>query len=248
MFHLKKAAIIFFLLIVFSTISSVAHSVRAETMCCPEGFSDAADPSSNCPSNDSSKCCNSSGLGPFTSHVMVPKVSAYSAGLTGNFCCPLGYGTGIVNCSAKVDDQIYCCKRPDGLTGAIDIVPKISCTLPPVCQTDPTIPPAPCASNMSGGVCTKLPTGLGDINVTTTGIVTSLLSIILSVSGGIALILIIMSGYKILSSQGNPESIKGAREQLTAAIVGLLFIIFALVILQIIGVDILRLPGFNSGS
>jgi hypothetical protein len=46
-------------------------------------------------------------------------------------------------------------------------------------------------------------------------------------------------------SQGNPEQVKGAREQLTAAIIGLLFIIFSLVILQIIGVNILKIPGFG---
>ena len=46
-------------------------------------------------------------------------------------------------------------------------------------------------------------------------------------------------------SQGNPEQVKGAREQLTAAIIGLLFIIFSLVILQVIGFNILRIPGFG---
>jgi hypothetical protein len=46
-------------------------------------------------------------------------------------------------------------------------------------------------------------------------------------------------------SQGNPDQIKDAREQLTAAIIGLLFVVFSLVILQIIGVNILNLPGFS---
>jgi hypothetical protein len=46
-------------------------------------------------------------------------------------------------------------------------------------------------------------------------------------------------------SQGNPEKIQAAREQLTAAIVGLLFIIFSLVIIQVLGYDILHIPGFG---
>jgi hypothetical protein len=46
-------------------------------------------------------------------------------------------------------------------------------------------------------------------------------------------------------SRGNPEQVQQAREQFTAAIVGLMFIIFSLVILQSIGFDILQLPGFR---
>jgi uncharacterized membrane protein YqhA len=67
----------------------------------------------------------------------------------------------------------------------------------------------------------------------------------LGISGGIALILIIISGYKFMVSQGNPEATKAATEQLTSAIIGLLFIIFSFVILQIVGVNILRIPGFG---
>ncbi len=89
-------------------------------------------------------------------------------------------------------------------------------------------------------------TALGNINTKPFNFITWAFSLILSISGGIALILIIISGYRVLASQGNPEALKGAREQLTAAIVGLLFVIFALVILQIIGYDILRIPGFGA--
>jgi hypothetical protein len=67
----------------------------------------------------------------------------------------------------------------------------------------------------------------------------------LSLSGGIVVLLIIASGYRLMTSQGDPEKVKGAREQLTAAIVGLLFIIFSLVILQAITVDIFHIPGFS---
>ncbi len=114
-------------------------------------------------------------------------------------------------------------------------------------KEDP-IPPGPCAAGANiKGTCAKVDTGLGPIGTDPQSLIKSVFGLILSISGGIALILIIISGYKILASQGNPETLKGAREQLTAAIVGLLFIIFALVILQIIGYDILRIPGFGSG-
>ena len=68
----------------------------------------------------------------------------------------------------------------------------------------------------------------------------------MSISGGIALILIITSGYQIMTSQGDPEKIKAGRERFISAVVGLLFLIFSLVILETIGVDILRIPGFGS--
>ena len=49
-----------------------------------------------------------------------------------------------------------------------------------------------------------------------------------------------------MTSQGDPEKVKNARDQLTAAIVGLLFIIFSLALLELITRDILGLPGFGS--
>jgi len=93
--------------------------------------------------------------------------------------------------------------------------------------------------------CLAIDTALGKISTQPAGFVKSIYSVVLGLSGGIALIMIIIAGYKFMASQGNPEAIKAATEGLTSAIVGLLFIIFAFVILQIIGVDILRIPGFN---
>lgn len=91
----------------------------------------------------------------------------------------------------------------------------------------------------------RINTAIGYITVTVKDFVQSLFGIILSIAGGIALLLIIFSGYRMITSQGNPEHLQGARETLTSAIVGLLFIIFSLVILQAIGFDVLRIPGFQ---
>ena len=92
--------------------------------------------------------------------------------------------------------------------------------------------------------CIGINTAIGEISTEPQGFVKRIFSLVLGVAGGIALILIIISGYRFMASQGNPEAITNARQQLIAAIVGLLFIIFSFVILQIIGVDILRIPGF----
>jgi hypothetical protein len=89
------------------------------------------------------------------------------------------------------------------------------------------------------------PTALGSINTNASAFAKQLFGILLSISGGIALILIINAGYHIMVSEGNPEKLQSARETITAAIIGLVFIIFSLVILQIIGVDILRIPGLT---
>ncbi|GIW62172.1 MAG: hypothetical protein KatS3mg089_1024 [Patescibacteria group bacterium] len=72
-----------------------------------------------------------------------------------------------------------------------------------------------------------------------------LLRVLLSISGGIVLLLIIRSGYQLMTSQGNPEKITEAKDRITSAIIGLLFLIFSLVILEVIGVDILNIPGFS---
>ncbi len=68
-------------------------------------------------------------------------------------------------------------------------------------------------------------------------------ALVIAAFGGV--ILIMVSGYMMMISAGDKEKVQGARETITAAIVGLLFIVLSIVILEIIGVDILRLPGFT---
>ncbi|MCL4418999.1 pilin [Patescibacteria group bacterium] len=108
-----------------------------------------------------------------------------------------------------------------------------------------TPPPPPCATLGPNGSCKEVNTAIGQIATDPTGFIKSIFSLILGFSGGIALLLIILSGYKLMESRGNPERLEGAKDQLTSAIIGLLFIIFSLVILQIIGVDILQIPGLG---
>lgn len=93
--------------------------------------------------------------------------------------------------------------------------------------------------------CIGVNTAIGPISTDPAGFVKSIFGVVLGLSGGIALILIIISGYKFMVSGGNPEATKAATEGLTSAIIGLLFIIFSFVVLQIIGVDILRIPDFK---
>jgi hypothetical protein len=49
----------------------------------------------------------------------------------------------------------------------------------------------------------------------------------------------------MITSGGNAETLKKGREQFVSAVIGLLFVIFAVLLMQIVGVDILGLPGFS---
>jgi hypothetical protein len=119
-------------------------------------------------------------------------------------------------------------------------------TCPNVYSPDNPAPPA-CAVALDpkSKTCPILNTAIGPISTKPADFVKSMFSFVLGIGGGIALILIIVAGYRYITSQANPEKVKAATEQLTAAIVGLLFIILSFVLLQIIGVDILKIPGFT---
>lgn len=93
--------------------------------------------------------------------------------------------------------------------------------------------------------CNRIDTAIGPIELNPVGFISRIFSIILSLAGAGALFLIIFSGYRLLVSRGNKEIIQGARETLTAAVVGLIFIVLSLVILSVIAGDILKIPGFG---
>ncbi len=87
-------------------------------------------------------------------------------------------------------------------------------------------------------------TGLGCINTSVGGFVGSLMGIGIGLAGISALLCIIYSAFILQVSQGNPERLKKAREYLTNCIVGLLVILFSVMILRLVGVTIIKIPGF----
>jgi len=88
-------------------------------------------------------------------------------------------------------------------------------------------------------------TALGCIPTDTAGFVKWLLGPFMGIAGGIAFLLILKGGYQIMFSQGNPESITDGRDTIVAAVSGLVVIILSVAILEIIGVEILNIPGFG---
>jgi hypothetical protein len=66
----------------------------------------------------------------------------------------------------------------------------------------------------------------------------------LGVGGGVAFLLILYAGFQITTSAGNPQQLQAGKEMLTAAIAGLMLLIFSVFLLELIGVKIFDLPGF----
>jgi len=63
--------------------------------------------------------------------------------------------------------------------------------------------------------------------------------------GGIALLMIIFGAFQMMTSAGNPEKLNEGKELVSAAVAGLMFIIFSVFLLKLIGQDILAIPGFG---
>ena len=92
-----------------------------------------------------------------------------------------------------------------------------------------------------GGVWTSI----GCYNGNISSFISHLLEIGISLAGGISLLCIMFAAFQMQTSSGNAEKVKKAQELLTNCITGLMVIIFSVLILKIIGVDILRIPGFR---
>ncbi len=97
-----------------------------------------------------------------------------------------------------------------------------------------------CVMNKSG-----IWTPFGCISTNIQDFVRQLLTLAISIGGGIAFIMIVLGGFNVLTSAGNPERLTSGKEIITSAIAGLLLIVFSIIILKIIGVDILKIPGLS---
>jgi hypothetical protein len=68
----------------------------------------------------------------------------------------------------------------------------------------------------------------------------------MGIGGGVAFLLILYSGFMMISSSGNPERLQAGRELLTAAISGIVLLIFSIFILRFVGIDILGISSFGT--
>ena len=128
------------------------------------------------------------------------------------------------NCAHASDDQYdctiggdcMCCARP---------TPRLE--MSPLCQGQDSI-------NTAFG-CIPV----GDENL----FLAWVLRWAIGIAGGVSFILIVYSGFMIMTSGGDKRKLQVGKELLTAALSGLILIIFSVFILDIIGVRILRIPG-----
>lgn len=88
-------------------------------------------------------------------------------------------------------------------------------------------------------------TAVGCIKREPTALISALIQIGLSIAGGITLLVILAAGFMLTTSQGDPKRAGEAKEMITAAVMGILFIIFSVTILQFIGYNVLKIPGFG---
>lgn len=92
---------------------------------------------------------------------------------------------------------------------------------------------------------TETSTDIGCLPNTAEGFVAKFYAYGLGLIGGVAIIFIILGGYFILVSQGDPAKLALGKSYITYAVIGLLLAIFGYIFTSVIAVDILRIPGFN---
>lgn len=142
--------------------------------------------------------------------------------------CTLGKQPGWV---CKEDVQILCINSSGSRSAEV-----VTCAAPPKISA-------------AGQTCTGpepgLLTAIGCINTQPAKLVGDVLRFLLGIGGGIAFLLMLFGVFQMITSAGNPQTLKEGQDRFTSAVIGLLMVVFSVLLLQIIGVDILNIPGFT---
>lgn len=77
------------------------------------------------------------------------------------------------------------------------------------------------------------------------GFMSTFYGVALSILGVISLLYLIYGAYIVMLSQGNPQEVKRGKSYIFYAVFGLAVGILGFVIVEIIFVDLLRIPGFE---
>lgn len=91
----------------------------------------------------------------------------------------------------------------------------------------------------------QVDTALGCIPVKLDQAITWFLPYLFGIAGGISFLLMVYGFIQMTLSSGDPKAVVGAQETVTSAITGLIVSIFALFVIRLIAVGILRIPGIS---
>jgi hypothetical protein len=97
----------------------------------------------------------------------------------------------------------------------------------------------------ANGLCD---TALGTISNKIDGVknfLSDFLRILIGISGGLALCLLVYAMFILTTSAGDQKKISSGKDIIEGVVAGLLFMIFSVILLKIIGINILALPGLQ---
>jgi hypothetical protein len=146
--------------------------------------------------------------------------------------------------------QIF--NRLGAYTVALEVYNQITKNGTPLASPtpQPTTSSAPSGSSVVAkgsfpGTCGQgIQTALGCLPFTRDALISTLLSFTVGIAGAIALIVMLIGTFQIMTAGGNAKQVQKGRELFTAALAGLLFLIFSVSLLRIIAGSIIKLPGF----
>lgn len=75
--------------------------------------------------------------------------------------------------------------------------------------------------------------------------VKNILTIVFAVAGGIAFLAVLTGAAIVLTSSGYPQRLQTGKDLIISSLFGLLLIIFSVFLLRVVGLDILKIPGFG---
>jgi hypothetical protein len=102
-----------------------------------------------------------------------------------------------------------------------------------------------CLGNSGEFADSRIYTAVGCLQTSNEGLVRDLVRLLMGVSGTVALLSILGGAFMLSISQGDTNKVKQGRELIMAAVGGLVFMIFSIIILQFVGVSLLHIPGLS---
>ncbi len=167
--------------------------------------------------------------------------------------CSCSVPQGSLACNAQCTEDNQC--DPDTGCGVCAnvgtwLVHDFRCVTPtPASSSTDVLPYNPCEGVEDRGACETCVSGggaytaLGCIDTDPGPFAAEIIKILFGLAGGVAFLLMIYGAFLCVTSRGDPQKAQACRETITAAVVGLLMLIFSLFIVRLIFGPIGIIPG-----